>query len=97
VSLCRNAPAKCTFEASPGPMPMERDFRALERSDRSMSTLDLDRVVCPRLPTCDSLIDDVIVWRAGTHITATFARSRWARIDALLHAKGILTAPNRHV
>ena len=85
-------PAKCTFVASPGPAPMELYFRALAKSDHSISTLDLDRVVCPRLPTCDSVIDNIIVWRAGVHITATFARSRWARIDALLHAEGVLPA-----
>jgi hypothetical protein len=85
-------PSKCSFRATPGPLPMTQYFRGLARSDAKITTLDLDRLECPRLPICDSVVNDMIVWRGGSHITATFARSLWEPIDRLLHDQGVLPA-----
>ena len=67
-------PGECSYRAAEVPTPLERFYR--DRAGRGgVSTLDLESVVCPRLPTCDAIVDDVIVKRDRNHLTATFARA----------------------
>jgi hypothetical protein len=89
VCLSEGKPAEqCRYTANRVATPLEVFYRSLESPN--LVTLDLDRVVCPRLPTCDPIIDNIIVKRDDTHITATFARSRSVQVDQLLHSRGIL-------
>jgi len=73
--LSTGAPAEaCSYRAADEPTPLERFYRA--RAERpGVSTLDLESVVCPRRPTCDAIVDDIIVKRDRNHLTATFARA----------------------
>ena len=83
-------PSKCTYRALPGPSPLERYFREESRKFPDVYSLDLDRVLCPRLPICDPIVDNVIVLHDGQgHITDTFARSQSATIQAKLQHLGI--------
>ncbi len=67
-------PKECAYQAASQPTPLERFYR--EQADRAgISTLDLESIVCPRLPTCDAIVDNIIVKRDRNHLTATFARS----------------------
>jgi peptidoglycan/LPS O-acetylase OafA/YrhL len=87
------AATSCEFRASPGPTPLERFYRdAAARSD--VWSIDLDHLVCPRLPTCDAIVNDIIVRRdANSHLTATFARSIAPALEQILVAQGVLAAP----
>jgi hypothetical protein len=52
-------------------------------------SLDLDRLVFPRLPVCDAIVNNAIVRRdANGHLTATFARTVAASIERMLRARG---------
>jgi peptidoglycan/LPS O-acetylase OafA/YrhL len=87
------AATSCQFRASPGPTPLEHFYRdAAAPSD--VSSIDLDHLVCPRLPTCDPIVNDVIVRRdANSHLTATFARAIAPAVQQILEAQGVLAGP----
>ncbi|MEQ1787071.1 MAG: acyltransferase family protein [Acidimicrobiales bacterium] len=80
--------ADCTYAATPSPMPLEAVFRSLADDDGTWS-LDLDALVCPRLPTCDPVVDDLIVKRDTNHITGTYAAHLSAAVEARFEAEGI--------
>ena len=81
--------ANCGFSVSTDPSPAVRSFRALATAPDTWS-LDLDRLVCPRLPICDPVINDIIVRRDRTHITGTYANALAGAVDSQLHAASIL-------
>jgi hypothetical protein len=80
---------QCIYQATPGPTPIEQFF-ARKAKAGALSTLDLDRVVCPRLPACDPVVDGLIVKRDNDHITVKFAAHIAARVDTLFHQQGLL-------
>ena len=75
---------KCSFRASHGPSRLERYFRQLAKSESDVTTVDLDRVVCPRLPTCGAVVGNIIAWRNIAHVTRTFAQTLEPQVDAIL-------------
>jgi hypothetical protein len=75
---------------SPDPTAAVAGFRALAKQPGVWS-LDLDRLVCPRYPRCDPVVNDIIVRRDHTHITATYAAALASALDDRLRAEGILT------
>ncbi len=79
----------CRFSVSTGATPAVLSFRALARQPGTWS-LDLDRLACPRLPTCDPVVNDIIVRRDHTHLTGTYALAMADALDGLLHRQGIL-------
>jgi len=82
LSLGRE-PAKCAYQASDVPTPLTQFYRrAARRPD--ITSLNLDRLVCPRFPTCDPIVRDVIVKLDANHLTATFARSLAPQMGALI-------------
>jgi len=83
--------SRCNYEANRVPTALERHYRvyAHDHSDYAIS-LDLDRLVCPRWPTCDPVIGDIIAKRDRTHLTATFARSLAGVVERRLVRAGIL-------
>jgi peptidoglycan/LPS O-acetylase OafA/YrhL len=82
VSLGR-AGATCAYQASAEPTPLTRYYRSAARRP-DITSLDLDRLVCPRFPTCDAIVGDIIVKRDPYHLTATFSRSLAPQIGALI-------------
>jgi peptidoglycan/LPS O-acetylase OafA/YrhL len=86
-------PEKCAFRVGPHTTPLEHAFREAAERVTNLWSLDLDRVVCPRQPMCDAMVDDVIVFRDDGHLTRTFAR---ANADALrqLFAREHITDSN---
>ncbi len=76
-------PEKCAYKAARQLTPLERFYR-VEARKKVVFSVDLDRVVCPRWPTCDAIVGDIIVKRDSTHLTATFARSLASQVGALL-------------
>jgi hypothetical protein len=75
--------AECTFRANPVATPLELFYRS-EARQPDITSIDLDHVVCPRWPTCDPIVGQVIVRRDGNHLTATFARTVAPEVGALL-------------
>ena len=68
------APETCSFNANRRPWPLERFYR--EQAKRAdVASIDPDRMVCPRWPTCDAVVGRIIVKRDANHLTATYARS----------------------
>jgi hypothetical protein len=56
----------------------------------SIWSVDLDHVVCPRLPTCDPVADGIIAKRYSDHITGTFAAHIADPVEAILRQDGVL-------
>jgi peptidoglycan/LPS O-acetylase OafA/YrhL len=82
-------PGRCSVTVDARPTSLERFYRSASRLH--VTSVDLDRLVCPRLPICDAVVNNVIVRRdANGHLTATFARSVATQIRTILHARGIL-------
>ena len=75
------APSECAYSVARRVTPLERFYRT-EAQRPDIDSLDLDRLVCPRWPTCDAVVGDIIVKGDLTHLTATFARSLAPQIAA---------------
>jgi peptidoglycan/LPS O-acetylase OafA/YrhL len=69
------SPSRCTYRANTAPLPFELAVRDRARAS-GVTALDLDRVVCPRLPRCDAIVDNIIVKRDYLHLTATYSKTR---------------------
>ena len=82
----------CRFEVDPDPTPLDR-YAADAAKQPDTWSLDLDRFACPRLPVCDPVVNEIIVRRDRTHLTATYARALADPFASLLHEKGILPGP----
>jgi peptidoglycan/LPS O-acetylase OafA/YrhL len=76
-------PRKCGFPANPTPTPLELFYRA-EGRQPGIHTIDLDHVVCPRWPRCDSLVGNIIARKDGDHLTSTYAASLASNIEQLI-------------
>jgi peptidoglycan/LPS O-acetylase OafA/YrhL len=92
--LSRGGPAAaCARTVDARPTPLERYFRRAALEPK-VASIDLDRVVCPRLPTCDAALGGIIVRRdANGHLTAAFARSVAPAVERLLQAQSVLRSP----
>ena len=69
----------------------EEVYRDLAAADDYTISVDLDGVVCPRLPICDPLQRDYPVWGDADHLTATYAASLAPIVERLLVDSGILS------
>lgn len=86
---CLATGGDCTFKAATERTALEGLYRAAataapKADGTDVVTLDLDRLVCRRWPSCDPVVGDVIVRRDGAHLTATFAESLWQQVDDAL-------------
>jgi len=81
----------CGFSVSTDPSPAVRNFRVLAKAPATWS-LDLDPLVCPRLPACDPVVNDIIVRRDHTHITGTYSDALAGAVEAQLQGDGVLPA-----
>jgi peptidoglycan/LPS O-acetylase OafA/YrhL len=80
---------QCSYVTSTAPTPEERSDRAQVEPGRIWS-LNIDRLVCPRLPRCDAVVNGIIVKRELTHLTGSYSRYLAPALDALLHREGVL-------
>jgi peptidoglycan/LPS O-acetylase OafA/YrhL len=78
-----NQPRKCGFPANKTPTPLELFYRA-EAGQPGIHTIDLDHVVCPRWPRCDSIVGNIITRKDGDHLTSTYATSLAPEIEKLI-------------
>jgi peptidoglycan/LPS O-acetylase OafA/YrhL len=82
---------QCRFQVSDGPFWHEVDLRALAAENEAMSTLDLDRVVCPALPICDPFIDGIVVRWDGAHLSRRFGLTLDDDLVAAMRDLGVLS------
>ena len=80
---------QCIYQANTKPTPLENMY-ASQVKPGAVWTLDLDRVVCPRFPTCDPVVRGLIVKRDTDHITGKYADDIGESVDAILRAAGVL-------
>ena len=69
------SPQQCTFRVRPYTTPLENAFRREAGTVTNVWSLDFDRIVCPNLPACDTVLNNVIVFRDDGHVTKTFAKA----------------------
>jgi peptidoglycan/LPS O-acetylase OafA/YrhL len=79
----------CAYEANAEPTPIEGVFRSLDEEPDTWS-IDLDDLVCPRLPVCDPVIDDIVVKRDRNHITGTYSEHIGDGLAEKLRDAGVL-------
>jgi len=89
--ISEHAAAKCTYFAGATPTPLELFYRSLANG-KSVFSVNVDRIVCPRYPACDAVVDGAIVKRDPSHLTGTFAAAVAGKIDAAFTSDGILAA-----
>jgi hypothetical protein len=81
---------QCRYVASTTPDRLERAYRRIDKRDSKMSSVDIDRLVCPYLPICDPIVDGQVVRRDGTHVTAAFASVIAPKLEAYLQDVRVL-------
>ena len=81
--------AECRYVVDPTPTSVERLYRRLAADDDQVWSVDLDRLVCPYLPICDPIVDELVVKADWTHLTSTFARALAPAIGSYFAANGI--------
>ena len=74
---------ECTFETE-AVSTAERGYRGLVNDHPGLHTLDIDALVCPRLPICDPVLDGILVRKDHDHITAAWSAHMADRLLALL-------------
>jgi hypothetical protein len=87
--------SNCSFTVSPLTTPLTQLDRNLATTPDVWS-LNLDRLACPRFPICDPVVNDIIVRRDHTHLTATYARAQTDPLLTILlnaHILGVSGAP----
>ena len=78
----------CDFRFDPAPTGLEHQFD-LMANNRDVFTLNLNHLACPRQPICDPVVNNIIVRRDHTHLTATYAAALAPLIAARLQARGV--------
>ena len=84
--------SKCTYQANHRPTPLELYFRREASSHRDTLSIDVDRLVCPRWPTCDPVVGNIIVRKDNSHLTATYARSVAGGLEEAMRRAGVMSA-----
>ncbi|HSV66147.1 MAG TPA: acyltransferase family protein [Mycobacteriales bacterium] len=81
---------QCGFTTDAGPSPAELAYRGLAASLPGVHAIDLDPIVCPRLPICDAVIAGTMVRKDHDHITGRYSALISDQIDVLLHTVGAI-------
>ncbi len=84
-----------TVGQCPVPLPREAPYsdalyRAAALHESNVFTANINRVVCPRGPTCLGVQDKTLVWRDRDHLTVDFTLLRRAQIWTALERSGAL-------
>jgi len=80
---------ECAFRANDRPNRSEILFRRASRSRHQLWSVDIDRLVCPDLPTCMPMVKGQITRRDTHHLTLGFAESLAPRLFDLLERAGV--------
>lgn len=80
---------ECSFVAA-APSEAEQGFRQLQKEHPHAQSIDLDPLVCPRLPVCDAVTSGVVVRKDHDHLTERMAAMLADPIEALLRSKKLL-------
>ena len=67
---------ECQFSVLDWPAIETPIYRSIAAQQRQVTTADLTDIVCPRLPLCDPIIDDVLVREDLDHLSLDFTRLR---------------------
>ncbi len=67
-------------------------MRTLATASPRVSTVDINRVVCPTAPRCLPVLDGKIVWRDKHHLMTTFATAHRGAVWDLMRSAGALGA-----
>jgi hypothetical protein len=71
------------------PLPSDATLLSTAEGLPGMSIVDLNTTICPRLPTCDAVVDGQIVRMDQDHLTYDFARSIEGELERQLVALGV--------
>ncbi|NLD78029.1 MAG: acyltransferase [Acidimicrobiales bacterium] len=78
----------CRFEVPDGPHWYESHLRGLAESVPELHVVDLDHDICLRLPSCDSMVGDQVIFRDSAHITRDAASTLRLKLDEAVMATG---------
>src|SRR5262249_48852177 len=81
---------ECAFLADATPSEAERAYRGLARSLPGVRVIDIDSLVCPRLPVCDAIVAGTGVRRDHAHLAPRCSAMIADQIDVLLHTSGVI-------
>lgn len=82
--------APCRFVVSETPTPMEQAYRRLDERSPSVTSVDMDGLVCPYLPICDPVVDDIVTRRDQIHLTRAYVLSLAPAIAAFIDDNALL-------
>ena len=89
LSCVSSGSSHCSFSVSTPVTALDQVYRNLGTGS-DVKTLELNHLACPRLPVCDPVVNDIIVRRDHTHLTATYVLALTNALQTILHDQGIL-------
>ena len=81
---------ECRFQGRVGTGWQEKVFRSLDEADDGVWSIDLDRLVCPDLPTCDPVLHGKVVMYDSNHLATGFAATLADGLEKALVDAGVL-------
>jgi peptidoglycan/LPS O-acetylase OafA/YrhL len=81
---------ECRFVTETEPTPVEQMYRRVADPSEGVFAFDLDDGVCPYLPICDPIVDQLIVRRDTSHLTTRFARTLEGRFEEFFDENQII-------
>ena len=82
---------ECRFIADTTVRSFDRAYRRVAEAEPAVEVANLDRLVCPNLPTCDPMIDGTVVWWDHQHLTRAYSTSLGDDLAELFGTRGWLT------
>jgi peptidoglycan/LPS O-acetylase OafA/YrhL len=74
-----------------GKLASEKALEARAASRHDVTVVDLDRVLCPRLPTCAAVVNGLVVRKDLDHMSVPFAQAITDVLDSRLTTAGAFT------
>lgn len=88
-NICLSASSydeQCLGVAASGKLREDMAIEAIAAANPRVSTVNLNTLVCPRLPICDAVVDGTIVRRDYDHVSIPYAAKIAGAFDRLLSA-----------
>lgn len=87
--------SKCQFSVDDIATKSEEYYRQADAKDPAVVSVNLDSLVCPRLPVCDPVINDEVVWTDDNHVSQRYWTTITDKVFQRLRATQMFDAPTR--
>jgi peptidoglycan/LPS O-acetylase OafA/YrhL len=83
--------SECRYVTDVGTTALESVYRDEARHLKGVWSMNIDPLVCPYLPVCDPIVNNIVVKFDAAHLTTEYSQYLAGPIDKYLHDNRILT------